>query len=93
MIALAWGIGILRVARGPESPMKTAWMFCMIGLTFTLCTVHVWTAIYSYTFFLLGAGQFLANAAQPMLKAEPAPRATFQRSFTPNFARPRPVAP
>ncbi len=41
------------------SQLRRAWVFTFLGLSFTLCTVHVWTAIYSFTFFLLGAGMWM----------------------------------
>ena len=36
--------------------LRMAWVFTFLGLTFTLCTVHVWTNIYSFVFFMFGAG-------------------------------------
>ena len=42
--------------------LRRAWMFTFAGLTFTLCTVHVWTNIYSFTFFIFGAGMWFLNA-------------------------------
>ena len=43
---------------------RRAWMFTFVGLTFTLATVHIWTSIFSYAFFLFGAGMWML-AAQP----------------------------
>ena len=43
---------------------RRAWMFTFVGLTFTLCTVHIWTSIFSYAFFLFGAGMWML-AIQP----------------------------
>ncbi len=37
---------------------RRAWMFTFIGLSLTLCTVHIWTAVYSFVFFLFGAGMW-----------------------------------
>lgn len=36
--------------------MRRAWVFTFAGLTFTLITVHVWTTIFSFVFFMFGAG-------------------------------------
>lgn len=45
--------------------LRRAWVFTFAGLTLTLCTVAVWTAIYSFVFFLFGAGMwFLTTEAQ-----------------------------
>lgn len=41
---------------------RRAWVFTFLGLSFTLCTVHVWTNIYAFTFFMLGAGTWLILA-------------------------------
>lgn len=38
---------------------RRAWVFTMIGLTFTLCTVHIWSNIYSFVFFIFGSGIWL----------------------------------
>jgi hypothetical protein len=41
---------------------RRAWMFTFVGLTFTLCTVHVWTNIYSFVFMAFGAGMWFITA-------------------------------
>lgn len=86
LLTCAWVTGLIRVAKAPQSSLKTAWMFCMVGLTFTLCTVHVWTAVYSYVFFLFGAGQSLAVAAPAAAKSVPQ-KPAFRRPFQPEFTR------
>lgn len=47
--------------------IRLAWVFTFVGLTFTLCTVHVWNTIYSFIFFMFGAGVWLifAEPARP----------------------------
>lgn len=42
--------------------LRRAWMFTFAGLTLTLCTVHVWTSIFSFVFFLFGAGMWFLTA-------------------------------
>ena len=50
-------IGISKVDADPLTwRLRRAYMFSFIGLTLTLSTVHVWTNIYSFTFFMLGSG-------------------------------------
>ncbi len=87
LLAAAWIMGLVRVARSatPYHHLKTAWMFCMIGLTFTLATVHVWTAMYSFVFFLFGAGQWLAASENkdPVSKS----KLTYTRPFAAGFRR------
>jgi hypothetical protein len=39
--------------------IRRAWVFTFLGLSFTLCTVHVWTNAYSFVFFMFGAGMWL----------------------------------
>lgn len=68
LLALGYGIGLIRVMRRDFSDdpallrMRRAWVFTFIGLTLTLCTVHIWTSIYSFVLFLFGAGMWLINA-------------------------------
>lgn len=42
--------------------LRRSWMFTFCGLTFTLVTVHVWTTIYSFVFFMFGAGVWFLTA-------------------------------
>ena len=59
---------IWTVARRPfaeDSPLwrlRRAWVIVFFSLSLTLCTVHVWTAVYAYVFFLLGAGAWFLSA-------------------------------
>ena len=43
--------------------IRRAWVFTMLGLSFTLCTVFVWSNIYSFVFFIFGAGVWLMTAS------------------------------
>lgn len=54
------------------SQIRLAWVFTFLGMTFTLCTVHVWSTIYSFTFFIFGTGVWLimAQPAQALSKQE-----------------------
>lgn len=58
--------------------IRRAWVFTMIGLAFTLATVHVWSNIYSFVFFFVGAGAWLISASPEATRepseAGPAPR-------------------
>ncbi|WP_371170537.1 O-antigen ligase family protein [Aliiroseovarius sp. 2305UL8-7] len=50
-------IGVSKVDADPVTwRLRRAYMFSFIGMTLTLSTVHVWTNIYSFTFFMLGSG-------------------------------------
>ncbi|MEL6573566.1 MAG: O-antigen ligase family protein, partial [Pseudomonadota bacterium] len=76
---------------------RRAWVFTFMGLTFTLCTVHVWTAIYSFTFFLLGAGVWLITAQTDDdgvdEEAAPANGRSFVRNFGGDARGPTTVTP
>jgi hypothetical protein len=67
-VTIGYGYVILRVvfrdftADTQLANLRRAWVFTFIGLTFTLCTVHIWTAIYSFVFFMFGAGIWLVTA-------------------------------
>lgn len=39
--------------------LRQAWMITFCGLSFSLVTVHVWTSVYSFVFFLFGTGMWL----------------------------------
>lgn len=52
---------------------RRAWMFTFIGLSLTLSTVHIWTSIYSFTFFLFGAGIWFISA-EPETTTEEGPQ-------------------
>jgi O-antigen ligase len=67
-LALGYVNAVYRVGRrkfaehSGISQLRLAWMFLFVGMSFTLSTVAVWTAIYSFVFFLLGSGLWLATA-------------------------------
>ena len=67
LITLGYIDAIYRVGRRKlqtgtvVSNLRLAWMITFVGLSFTLTTVHVWTSMYSYVFFLLGAGLWIAT--------------------------------
>lgn len=68
-IAIGYADALYRVGRRKFAQgsllanLQFGWMVVFVGLSFTLTTVHIWTAIYSYVFFLLGAGMWMASAA------------------------------
>lgn len=67
-LAIGYAIAITRVMRRDFttdpvlSQIRRAWVFTFLGLTFTLCTVHVWGSVYSFVFFMCGAGIWLITA-------------------------------
>lgn len=65
-------IGRRDLSRFPKlAEMRLAWMITFCGLSFSLATVHVWTAIYSFVFFFFGAGLWMASYAEPEDSSEP----------------------
>ncbi|WP_336462849.1 O-antigen ligase family protein [Frigidibacter sp. MR17.24] len=79
--------------------MRLAWVFSMIALSFSLATVHVWTATYSVVFFFVGSGVWMIgyrpredDAGQPA-EAAPQRRNIFARDLRgTGFARPASAA-
>ncbi|MDH5451994.1 MAG: O-antigen ligase family protein [Paracoccaceae bacterium] len=69
LLALGYLDALVRVGRkklvdgSPESQLRLAWMITFCGLSFTLITVHIWTTVYSFVFFLLGSGLWIASAS------------------------------
>ena len=64
---------------------RLAWVFTFLGLSFTLCTVHVWGSMYSFAFFLLGAGVWMMTAHPTDRAGQDRPAAAVRRG--PVFAR------
>ena len=69
--------------------LRRAWMFTFAGLTLTLSTVHVWTSIFSFVFFLFGAGMWFLTAKPASAdqqdragRTESRPKTTYSRSFS-----------
>lgn len=68
LLALGYVLGLFQVMRRnfDTDPVllnfRRAWVFTFIGLSFTLSTVHVWTNIYSFVFFMFGAGMWFITA-------------------------------
>jgi hypothetical protein len=42
--------------------LRQAWVFTFLGLSFVLFTVHVWGNMYSFVFFMFGAGVWMLDA-------------------------------
>ena len=67
-VAYGYGYAIYRVMKrnfdGDATllQLRRAWVFTFLGLSFTLCTVHVWTNIYSFTFFMFASGMWFITA-------------------------------
>ncbi|TNC74786.1 O-antigen ligase family protein [Rubellimicrobium roseum] len=65
LLAVGYMLGLMHIMRrnfeGDErlTLIRRAWVFTFLGLSFTLCTVHVWTSVYSFVFFMFGAGMWL----------------------------------
>ena len=100
-------VQVVRAKGLPEERqnIRTGYMIGLVGLCFTLTTVHVWDVLAVYVMFYLGAASFLYTAPPDTDGAAPAPvRGTamprnrkpvvYARSFpTPAPAAPAPAAP
>ena len=86
LLAAGYGLLVWQVARAPVPPevrdMRIAWAIAFTGLTFTLATVHIWTSIHSYVFFLLGAGAWMAR---PGPAPHPPRRRVYARALPPTL--------
>jgi hypothetical protein len=74
------------------SQIRRAWVFTLLGLTFTLCTVHVWGSVFSFVIFMFGSGVWLITAeqARPDARAPAVPDARKRETTFSRFAyRPR----
>lgn len=68
VVGYAWAVSTIMRRNFTQDPVlaliRRAWVFTFLGLSFTLCTVHVWNSVYSFVFMMFGAGIWLI-AAQP----------------------------
>lgn len=82
------GVAIARI-EGPSTlyHLRRAWCFTFIGVAFTLSTVHIWWSVYSFIFFLFGAGVWMLNRPK---ETEDSDEAAAQQDATqqPDFNRP-----
>lgn len=68
LLIAGYGLAIWRIGRRDFrgdivlERLRRAWVFTFAGLSFTLVTVHVWTTIYSFVFFMFGAGIWMLLA-------------------------------
>lgn len=91
LIALGYLSALISVGRRKLSPgtaqadLRLAWMMMFVGLSFTLATVHVWTSVYSFVFFLLGSGMWLAGASD--VAASTMPSEALARDQGPRWTR------
>lgn len=67
--------------------LRRAWMFSFMGLTFTLTTVHIWHAIFSFVFFMFGAGMWMQTAQPETGETRKAPSAAEDRRAGPRYTR------
>ena len=65
LLALGYALAVAQIMRRDFHDnvqltlFRRAWVFTFLGLSFTLCTVHIWTNVYSFVFFMLGAGMWM----------------------------------
>ncbi len=98
-LSIGYAIVIARVMRRDFTAdpvliqIRRAWVFTFLGLTFTLCTVHVWGSVYSFIFFIFAAGIWLITA-EPARTDAAAPATPYPRLRGPAYSRfaPRPRA-
>lgn len=75
-------VSILRVKTlTPEqNNIRTGYMVALVGLLFTLCTVHVWDAMAVFVMFYVGAGAFLFTTPPEVDKGQVDEAAITRRS-------------
>ena len=60
-----WTIGRRRFGvNGMVWRLRRAWVIVFVGLTLALATVDVWSTLFSFVFFLFGAGMWLVTTPQ-----------------------------
>lgn len=92
LLAIGWVWALLRIGtrKFDADPalwnLRRAWMFSFVGLSFTLTTVHVWHTLYSFVFFMFGAGIWFLYT-QPAQKGEAEPAAPGPEADRPRYSR------
>lgn len=81
LVSGLWGVLRARLDDPEEQRLRTAYVITMVGLCFTLTTVHVWGGTSCLAFLLFGAGQWfrdrppgVAPEARSAEAVAPAPR-------------------
>lgn len=64
LLALGIGLSIYRILRAKIADptlqdLRTGYMITLIGLLFTLATVHIWSSVAFFVMLYIGAGSFL----------------------------------
>ena len=78
-LAIGYGLAIWKIGRRQFDAdlvlwqLRRAWVFSFAGLTFTLCTVHIWHTVFSFVFFMFGAGMWMLTAQIKDQTAPPTP--------------------
>lgn len=58
-----WAVGMRRFDPARATwPLRRSWLIVFVGMTFSLSTVHVWSTMYSFVFFLFGAGMWFLTS-------------------------------
>lgn len=58
-----WAVGMRKF--DPARPiwgLRRAWLIVFMGMTFSLSSVHVWSTLYSFVFFMFGAGMWFLTS-------------------------------
>jgi len=68
LLAMALGLHIYRIVRiktlhSSNKLLRTGYVVSLIGILFTLATVHIWDAMNAFIMFYIGAGVFLYSGS------------------------------
>ncbi len=95
LLALAFHIyAILRVSglSPDQNAVRTGYMVTLVGLLFTLCTVHVWDSMAVFVMFYFGAGSFLyTGASEPDASQAETEGVTTRKTRAASYQRARAV--
>lgn len=70
--------------------LAIGWMISLVALTLVACTVHFWNVLYSYFFFMLGLGGWIADPQRRPLHAA-VPEAARNEARTAQWRGPAPM--
>lgn len=69
------------------SLIRRTWVFSFVGLTFTLVTVHIWSNIYSFVFFMFASGIWILTEDRNGPPDDAKPADAEQAKTKPRFSR------
>ena len=81
-VGVLWSVGRQNFEEQSQLwTLRRSWMFAFVGISFSLATVHVWGPLYSFLFFLIGAGVWFIDAHEGDIENQETPKSETGRKL------------